>query len=80
MKKVVMYDIHSNTPLFMGTETECRQWVLSQADEHIRLADGKLIVRELYAPDGIIYDVGRAVMYQIVDADGNEVPSIYSSK
>ena len=68
MKKVVMYGNHSKKPLFIGTETECRKWIFSLASDHIKLENGGLLVRELHDPDGIAYDVGQAVMYQIVDA------------
>lgn len=71
-KKVVMYGKHRKLPLFVGTETECRAWIMRQASDHIKLADGRLLVRELADPDGPTYDVGRPVMYQIVDADGND--------
>jgi len=76
MKKVVMYGKHRKLPLFVGTETECRAWIMRQASDHIKLADGRLLVRELHDPDGIAYDVGQAVMYQIVEADGNETEGI----
>ncbi len=79
MKKVVMYGKHRKLPLVIGTETECRRWIMSQASEHIKYtnADGKevMLVRELHDPDGIAYDVGQAIMYQIVEAteaDGTE--------
>lgn len=78
MKKVVIYGRHSKEPLFVGTETECRKWIFSQASDHIKV-DGRLIVRELHDPDGIAYDVGQAVMYQIVEADGNETKGIYNN-
>ena len=75
-KKVVMYGKHRKLPFFVGTETECHAWIMRQASEHIKYtnADGKkvMLVRELHDPDGPAYDVGRAVMYQIVDADGND--------
>ena len=80
MKKVVMYGKHRKLPLFIGTETECRGWIMRQASEHIKYtnADGKevMLVRELHDPDGIAYDVGQAVMYQIVEADGNDTEGI----
>lgn len=80
MKKVVMYGKHRKLPLFVGTETECRAWIMRQASEHIKYtkADGKkvMLVRELHDPDGIAYDVGQAVMYQIVEADGNDTKGI----
>jgi len=83
MKKVVMYGRHSKKPLFVGTETECHDWIMSQASEHIKYtkADGTevMIVRELHDPDGIAYDVGQAVMYQIVEADGNEKEGLYNN-
>ena len=79
MKKVVMYGKHSKKPLFVGSETECRKWVLSQASDHIKLDDGRLLVRELHDPDGIAYDVGQAIMYQIVEADGNDTKGIYNN-
>lgn len=72
MKKVVIYGENRKLPLFVGTETECRKWVLSQASDHIKLDDGRLLVRELEDPDGIAYDVGQAVMFQIIEADGNQ--------
>lgn len=80
MKKVVMYGKHRKLPLFVGTETECRAWIMQQASEHIKYtnADGKevMLVRELHDPDGIAYDVGQAVMYQIIEADGNDTKGI----
>lgn len=80
MKKVVMYGKHRKLPLFVGTETECRAWIMRQASEHIKYtnADGKevMLVRELHDPDGIAYDVGQPVMYQIVEADGNDTEGI----
>lgn len=82
MKKVVIYGKHKKLPLFVGTETECHKWIMSQASEHVKYinADGEevMIVRELHDPDGIAYDVGQAIMYQIVDADGNEEKGIYN--
>ena len=67
-----MYGKHRKIALFIGTETECRAWIMSQASEHIKYtkADGTevMLVRELHDPDGIAYDVGQAIMYQIVDA------------
>ena len=73
MKKVVIYGKHRKVPLFEGTETECRKWIMSQASEHIKYtkADGTevMLVRELHDPDGIAYDVGQAIMYQIVDGN-----------
>jgi hypothetical protein len=80
MKKVVMYGKHRKLPLFVGTETECRAWIMRQASEHIKYtnADGKevMLVRELHDPDGIAYDVGQPVMYQIVEVDGNDTEGI----
>lgn len=82
MKKVVMYGKHSKKPLFVGSETECHEWIMSQASEHIKYtkSDGTevVLVRTLQDPDGIAYDVGQAVMYQIVEADGNETKGIYN--
>lgn len=76
MKKVVIYGTHNKEPLFIGTETECREWIISQASEHIKYtrADGAevMLIRELQDADGIIYDVGQAILYQIVEADGNK--------
>lgn len=69
MKKVVIYGKHSKKPLFEGTETECRAWIMSQASDHIKLSDGRLLVRVLDDPDGIAYDVGQAIMFQIVDGN-----------
>lgn len=78
-----MYGKHSKKPLFIGTETECRAWIMSQASEHIKYidADGnvRLLVRELHDLDGIAYDVGQPVMYQIVEADGNATKGIYNN-
>jgi len=74
MKKVVMFGKHRKLPLIVGTETECKKWIMAQASEHIKLADGRMLVRVLEYPDGNVYDVGQPVMYQIVDAteaDGN---------
>lgn len=68
--KVVYYGIKNKEVLFEGTETECHKWIISQASEHIKLRDGRLLVRTLHDPDGIAYDVGQALMYQIVP-DGN---------
>lgn len=83
MKKVVMYGKHSKKPLFVGNETECRAWIMSQASEHIKYTDAdgntRLLVRELHDPDGIAYDVGQPVMYQIIEADGNETKGIYNN-
>lgn len=80
MKKVIVYGKHRKLPLFVGTETECRAWIMKQASEHIKYtnADGKevMLVRELHDPDGIAYDVGQAVMYQIIEADGNDTKGI----
>ena len=80
MKKVVMYGKHKKLPLFVGTETECRTWIMRQASEHIKYTkpDGSKVtlVKELHDPDGIAYDVGQAVMYQIVEADGNDTKGI----
>ena len=79
-KKVVFYGKHKKLPLFVGTETECREWIMRQASDHIKYtkADGTevMLIRELHDPDGIAYDVGQAVMYQIVDADGNDTIGI----
>ena len=67
-----MYGKHRKLPLFIGTETECRAWIMSQASDHIRYtgSDGKerLLVRVLQDPDGEAFDVGQAVMYQIIEA------------
>lgn len=75
-----MYGKHRKLPLFVGTETECRAWIMREASEHIKYtnADGKelMLVRELHDPDGIAYDVGRAVMYQIIEVDGNDTKGI----
>ena len=76
MKKVVMYGKHRKIPFFVGTETECREWIMRQASDHIKRADGSLLVRVIEDPDGIAYDVGQAVMYQIVEADGNDTIGI----
>ena len=73
--KVVYYGIKNKEVLFEGTETECRKWIMSQASEHIKYtkADGTevMLVRTLQDPDGIAYDVGQALMFQIVP-DGNK--------
>ena len=73
MKKVVPYGTRNKETLFEGTETECRAWIMSQTSEHIKYtkADGTevMLVRELQDPDGIAYDVGQAIMYQIVDGN-----------
>jgi hypothetical protein len=73
--KVVYYGIRKKEVLFEGTETECREWIMSQASEHIKYtkADGTevMLVRTLQDPDGIAYDVGQALMFQIVP-DGNK--------
>ena len=80
MKKVVMYGKHKKLPLFIGTETECRAWIMRQASEHIKYtnADGKevMLVRELRDTDGLAYDVGQAVMYQNAKADENKTKHI----
>ncbi len=67
---VRMYGRHRKEPLFVGTETECHKWIMSQASEHIKMRDGRLRVGVLDEPDGKVYDVGQSVMYQIVPSDG----------
>lgn len=67
---VIMYGRHRKEPLFVGTETECHKWIMSQASEHIKMRDGRLLVGVLDEPDGKVYDVGQSVMYQIVPSDG----------
>lgn len=75
-KKVVFYGKHSKKPLFVGTETECYAWIMRHASDHVRLRNGRLLVRMIDDPDGKAYDVGQSVMYQIVDADGNDTIGI----
>lgn len=67
-KKVVMWGKHRKWPLFIGTETECEDFILRNCEE----IDGRKIYRVIYEADGNVYDVGQTVMYQIQDADGNE--------
>ena len=73
LKYVRFYGRHSKKPLFVGTETECMKYIFAHASDHIRKADGNLIVRVLDDPDGKAYDVGQCYMYQLVDtpADGS---------
>lgn len=71
--KVVMFGKHSKKPLFVGEQTECIKWIMGQASEHIKLSDGRVLCRVLEYPDGDVYDVGQAVMFQILPADGNEI-------
>ena len=77
-----MYGKHSKKPLFVGTETECRAWIMSQASEHIKYTNAYgvscLRVNVIYDADGVAYDVGQPIMYQIVEADGNETKGIYN--
>ncbi len=63
-KKVVMWGRHRKWPLFIGTETECEDFILCNC------TDG--IYRIIYEPDGKVYDIGQTVLYQIKDTDGNE--------
>jgi len=83
MKKVVMYGRHSKKPLFVGTEEECLKWIFSQASDNIKYIkeDGTeaMLVREVHAKEGIAYDVGQPVMYQIVEAKENETKGIYNN-
>jgi len=75
-----MYGKHRKIPFFVGTETECREWIIRQASDHVKYtgSDGKerLLIRVIEDPDGKAYDVGQAVMYQIVEADGNDTIGI----
>jgi len=68
--KVIYYQKKDSPVLFEGTETECREWIISQASEHIKYTgrDGKehMLIRVLDDPDGKAYDVGRCYMYQII--------------
>ena len=68
-KKVIMWGRHRKWPLFVGTETECEEFILRNCKA---LADGRKIYRVIYEPDGKVYDIGCSVLYQIQDADGNE--------
>ena len=68
-KKVVMYGRHKKWALFVGTETECEDFILMNCEK----IDGRKIYRVIYEPDGKVYDVGQSVLYQIKDADGNEI-------
>lgn len=61
-----MYGKHRKIALFTGSETECHEYILNMTKP-----DG--IYRVLHMPDGNVYDVGQAVMYQIVDAADGEV-------
>ena len=68
-KKVIQYGTNKKETLFEGTETECRKWVMSQASDHIKRSDGRLLVGVIEDPDGIAYDVGQSIIYQIVDGN-----------
>lgn len=68
-----MYGKHRKIALYTGSETECRKYIMSLASDHIKLADGRLLVRVLDDPDGKVYDVGQSIMYQIVDAADGEI-------
>lgn len=70
MKKVVMYGKHRKIALYTGSETECQKRILNLCEP---LADGRRIYRVLDMPDGKVYDIGQAVMYQIVDAADGEI-------
>lgn len=63
-KIVVMWGRYEKWPLFVGTETECEEFILCNCKS---LADGRKIYRIIYEPDGKVYDVGQSVMYQIRD-------------
>lgn len=65
---VRFYGHHSKQPLFVGTETECMKYIIHYASDHIKLADGRVLIRELDDPDGKAFDVGHAYMYQLVKA------------
>ena len=66
--QVVMWGRHKKWPLFIGTETECEDFILASCEP---LADGRKIYRVIYEPDGKVYDIGTSVLYQIKKADGN---------
>ena len=72
-----MYGKHRKIALYTGSETECREYIMSLASDHIKYTkpDGTevMLVRELAFPDGTVYDVGQSVMYQIVDAADGEI-------
>lgn len=70
LKKVQMYGKHRKIALFVGSETECHEYILDMCEP---LTDGRKIYREIYAADGTVYDIGRSVMYQIVDAADGEI-------
>ena len=65
---VRFYGNHSKKPLFVGSETECMKYIVSHASDHIKLADGRLLMRKLEDPDGHAFDVGHGYMYQLVKA------------
>lgn len=62
--QVVMWGRHKKWPLFIGTETECEDFILANCTEKI--------YRVIYEPDGKVYDIGTSVLYQIRKADGNK--------
>jgi len=76
MKKVRLYGNHSKKTLFVGSQEECEKYIFDHANEENKMADGRLIYREIHDPDGIAYDIGYSYLYQIVEADGNETEGI----
>lgn len=76
-KVVVMWGRHRKLPLFVGTETECEDFILRNCEA---LPGGRKIYRVILEPDGNVYDVGQSVLYQIRDAaDGNETKGLYNN-
>lgn len=57
--KQIIYRYHSRISVFIGTEEECWQWIVNQA-EAINSKREKF-VRVFQEKDDIIYDVGFAV-------------------
>ena len=37
-----MYGKHRKLPLVIGTEAECRKWIMSQASEHIKYTKARI--------------------------------------
>lgn len=68
MKKVVEYN-KDKSILFTGTEEECIKYIMSQASEHIKISDKRIIYRVIEDSEGDVYDVGRATLYQILDLE-----------